>query len=108
MNYVAGQKKDNYLLHVVDTRRKEKWLVDGGALLSIVPPTPSQIKNGPIGDDLRAANGSSILCYGSIDRTLSIGGIDFPFEFTVAAVSQRILGADFLANFYLALNHRDA
>ena len=108
VNYVAGQKKDNYLLHVVDTRRKEKWLVDGGALLSIVPPTPSQIKNGPIGDDLRAANGSSILCYGSIDRTLSIGGIDFPFEFTVAAVSQRILGADFLANFYLAPNHRDA
>ena len=96
VNLIAGQK-DNFLLHVVDTRRNEKWLVDGGALLSIVPPTPSQLKDGPIGDELRAANGSSIPCYGSIDRTLSIGGTDYPF-----------LGADFLANFYLAPNHRDA
>ena len=108
MNNVTGQNRDNFLLHVIDTRRNEKWLVDGGALLSIVPPTPWQLKQGPVGDDLRAANGSKIPCYGTIYRTLSIGGKEFPFEFTVAAVSQRILGADFLANFYLAPNHRDA
>ena len=106
---VAGQNgRDNFLLHVLDNRRNEKWLVDGGALLSIVPPTPYQLKKGPIGSDLRAANGSSIPCYGSIFRTLSIGGKDFPFEFTVEAVSQNIIGADFLADFYLAPNHRDA
>ena len=108
MNSVAGQTKNNFLLHVTDTRRNEKWLLDGGALLSIIPPTPDHLMHGPIGDNLRAANGSTIPCYGTIDRTLSIGGIDFPFEFTVAAVSQRIIGADFLANFYLAPNHRDA
>ena len=109
MNNVAGQSKDsNYLLHVTDSRRNEKWLVDGGALLSIVPPTAHQMALGPTGDQLRAANGSPISCYGSVFRTLSIGGENFPFEFTVAAVSQRILGADFLANFYLAPNHRDA
>ena len=33
--------------------------------------------------------------------------MDFPYEFTVAAVFQRIIGAEFLANFYLAPNHRN-
>ena len=108
MNSVAGPENDNFLLHVLDTRRNEKWVVDGGTIISIVPPTARQLKGGPVGEDLRAANGSRIPTYGSIDRTLSIGGKDFPFEFTIAAVSQRILGADFLANFYLAPNHRDA
>ena len=109
MNSVAGPKaKENFLLHVIDTRRNEKYLVDGGALMSIIPPTPTQLKHGPSGEELRAANGSKIACYGTVDRTLSIGGIDFPYEFTVADVSQRIIGADFLANFYLAPNHRDA
>ena len=108
VNSVAGPDSDNYLLHVLDTRRNEKWLVDGGAIISIVPPTARQLKAGPVGESLRAANGSIIPCYGVICRTLSIGGKDFPYEFTVAAVSQRILGADFLANFYLAPNHRDA
>ena len=109
VNHVAGpNERDNFLLHVVDTRRHEKWLVDGGAIISIVPPTAHQLKSGPTGEELRAANGTSIPCYGSICRTLSIGGKDFPFEFTVAAVKQRILGADFLANFHLAPNHRDA
>ena len=73
-----------------------------------MPPIPFQIKRGPIRDDLRATNGTSITCYGTIYRTLAIGGCDFPFKFTVAAVSQRFLGANFLANFYLAPNHRDA
>ena len=108
MNSVAGQINDNFLLHVTDTHRDEQWLVDGGAIMSIVPPTPRQLKTGPVGEDLRAANGTRIPCYGSIARTLSIGGKDFPFEFTVAAVSQHILGADFLVQFYLAPNHRDA
>ena len=105
---MAGPDKENFLLHVIDSRRKEKWLVDGGAIISIVPPSPHHLKTGPFGEELRAANGSRIPCYGTIFRTLSIGGKDFPFEFTVAAVSQRIIGADFLANFHLAPNHRDA
>ena len=109
MNHVAGQKdKENFLLHVIDSRLNEKWLVDGGAILSIIPPSPHHLEDGPIGEQLRAANGSNIACYGTTYRTLSIEGKDYPFEFTVAAVSQRILGADFLAQFYLAPNHRDA
>ena len=109
VNHVAGQKdKENFLLHVIDNRLNDQWLVDGGAILSIIPPSAHHLKDGPVGEQLRAANGSTIACYGTENRTLSIDGKDFPFEFTVAAVSQKILGADFLAQFYLAPNHRDA
>ena len=108
VNIVVGQNDENFLLHVIDSRTDEKWLVDGGALLSIIPPTSQQLRQGPNGVELRAANGSKIPCYGSVYRTITIGEQDFSFDLTVAAVSQRILGADSLANFYLAPNHRDA
>ena len=107
VNAVAGQS-DSFLLHVLDTRRQEQWLVDGGALLSIIPPTRQQRRLGPSGSQLRAANGTEIRCFGSITRTITIGQTDFEFEFTVADVKNRIIGADFLAHFYLAPNHRDA
>ena len=107
VNYVVGEK-NSFLLHVNDTRRDEKWLVDGGALLSILPPTPQQRRRGPSGGQLRAANGTDIKCYGTVNRTITLGETDFTFDFTIADVKNRILGADFLAEFYLAPNHRDA
>ena len=108
MNSVAGQKSNNYLLHVIDTRRNQKWLVDGGALLSILPPTPQQRLKGPVGTKLKAANGTDIACFGKQEQTITIGHQSFTFTFTIADVQQRILGADFLADYYLAPNHRDA
>ena len=105
MNAVSGQKGS--LLHVVDSREQKKWLVDGGALLSIIPPTQEQRSSGPNGTRLQAANGTNIDCYGTVHKTLVIGERSFSFDFVVADVSQRILGADFLASFYLAPNHRD-
>ena len=108
VNNVAGQDSDSYLLFVTDIERNEKWLVDGGALLSIVPPTPQQRLKGPNDIKLKAANGSDILCFGSLQRTITIGTTVFPFEFIIADVQTRILGADFLAKNALAPNHRDA
>ena len=105
MNAVSGQKGS--LLHINDSRTNEKWLVDGGALLSIIPPTPQQRNSGPNGTQLKAANGTKIDCFGTITKTITIGERSFTFEFIIANVSQRILGADFLAAFYLAPNHRD-
>ena len=106
VNAVSGQQGS--LLHVRDTRENRNWLVDGGALLSIVPPTREQRRQGPNDNVLQAANGSKIPCFGDVDKILTIGGRDFAFNFTVAEVSQPILGADFLAEFYLAPNHRDS
>ena len=105
MNAATGQ--NGHLLHVKDENEGHRWLVDGGALLSIVPPTTSQRRSGPNGTQLCAANGTKIECYGKVRKTLLIGSRSFEFEFVIANVRQRILGADFLASFYLAPNHRD-
>ena len=105
MNAATGQ--NGFLLHVTDKNEGNKWLVDGGALLSIIPPTKSQRRLGPNGTQLCAANGTKIDCYGKIRKTLLIGNRSFDFEFVIANVRQRIIGADFLASFYLAPNHRD-
>ena len=95
------------LLYVHDAHNNIKWLVDSGALYSIIPPTLSQRAQGPQGDGLRAANGSNINCYGSVFKTLSIGSKNYQYEFIVADVKNHIIGADFLAHFYLAPNQRD-
>ena len=108
MNNVGGQNVDCFLLLVTDAIRDEKFLVDGGALLSILPPTPQQKLKGPNDVKLKAANGSDIACYGSVERTIKIGTTVFNFEFIIADVQTRILGADFLAKNALAPNHRDA
>ena len=104
VNAVAGE--NGFLIHVSDSKHR-KWLVDGGALVSIVPPTPSQKVQGPRGAALTAANGSPITCYGTVEEEVVIEGRSYLFEFVVADVQQRILGADFLAAFALAPNHRD-
>ena len=106
VNAVAGQ--NGFLLHVTDKLTNTKWLVDGGAVVSIIPPTAAQRSRGPNGVGLRAANGTSIHCYGESSQTIQIGDQQFTYSFTVADVKQRIIGADFLAEFYLAPNHRDA
>lgn len=105
VNAVSGQTGN--LLHVWDTKTKRRYLVDGGALLSILPPTSAQRVAGPNGTQLKAANGTIIKCYGTSKETVTIGNQAFLFEFTIADVKQPILGADFLANFSLAPNHRD-
>ena len=95
------------LIHVFDSVDQRKWLVDGGALLSIIPPTQSQKAKGPDGTVLRAANGTKIACYGNVRKIVTLGDRTFEFDFMVADVQQSILGADFLSEFYLAPNHRD-
>ena len=77
-------------------------------MLSIIPPTPQQRLQGPNETKLKAANGTDISCYGTTQRTITIGQQDFSFEFVIADIQSRILGADFLATNYLAPNHRDA
>ena len=104
MNAVAGE--EGHLIHVIDDKHR-KWLVDGGALVSLIPPTPSQKASSTKGPALSAANGSSISCYGTIEEEIVIEGRAYRFEFVIADVQQRILGADFLAAFFLAPNHRD-
>ena len=105
MNAVSGQKGE--LLFVHDSRNNIKWLIDSGALYSIVPPTLAQRAKGPQANHLQAANGSSISCYGYVEKTITFGSKTYQFDFVVADVKHHIIGADFLAEHYLAPNQRD-
>ena len=103
----TSDQSHNDLLYVIDTVTKRKWLVDGGAVLSIIPPTLAQRTAGPISTKLQAANGTQIPCYGVTEMKVSLADRQVDFQFTIADVKQSILGADFLAHSYLAPNHRD-
>ena len=104
MNAISGNVGN--LIHVVDAAER-KWLVDGGALVSLLPPTAAQRLIGKSTETLSAANGSSIATYGSVEHNVVLGNCLFPYTFIIADVQQPILGADFLAAFSLAPNHRD-
>ena len=100
-------KVKNNLLYVHDASTKVKWLIDGGAVLSIVPPTLAQRLQGPVSTQLQAANGTKIPCYGVRNMQIHLADRRILFPITIADVKQPILGADFLTHAYLAPNHRD-
>ena len=97
----------NDLLYVHDARSKQRWLIDGGAALSITPPTDAQRLAGPTSEKLRAANGTNIDCFGRVSQQVSLGDRIYQHELVIADVTQPILGSDFLTSSYLAPNHRD-
>ena len=105
----AGGKKEKGKgdLLIRDPRTKYKWLIDGWALLSILPPLPSQGKTSPNGTTLLAANGTAIPCYGKQEPLVTLGNMVFPLDFIIPDLTQPIISADFLAHFYLAPNHQD-
>ena len=107
MNAATSPNNPNRLLFVHDAKTRTRWLVDGGAVLSIIPPTPVQRRRGPTATKLQAANGTQIKCYGSRLMTINLADRTVKFPITIADVSQPILGSDFLAHSYLAPNHRD-
>ena len=103
----VGSNDRNKLLHVIDSNTGWKWLIDGGAVISILPASSSDKSRGSTGACLQAANGTPIQTYGKTYLPIVIAGRTFHHECIVADVKSRILGADFLADNYLAPNHRD-
>ena len=99
--------KVGVLLRVTDSTSGDKWLVDSGAMISIIPATNEIKQRGPTGAQLKAANGTPIETYGRCTHTINLSGRKFPYEFIVANVQHNIIGADFLSDFYLAPNQRD-
>ena len=107
MNAAAAPLEKNNLLFVHNAKSSNRWLIDGGASLSIVPPTTTQRANGPTESVLQAANGSKIKCYGRTQEEVNLGDRTYICDLVIADVTQPILGSDFLASSYLAPNHRD-
>ena len=49
----------------ITDKSSRRFLVDTGAQISVIPATPFDKNAGPSGPPLQAANGTSILTYGS-------------------------------------------
>lgn len=90
----AGQK--HHLLYIWDRHSGRRFLVDTGAEVSVLPPSSSDTRSSKNGPPLTAANGSNIRTYGVRTIPLNFNSWRFKWIFTIADVSQPLLGADFL------------
>ena len=75
--------------------------MDTGSAYSILPFTSSAQPTGPA---LNATSGASIKAWGRSHVVLSAGGQCFSWRFLQAEVAFPIIGADFLANFKMAVD----
>jgi hypothetical protein len=82
------------LVYLQDTDSKQKFLVDTGASVSVLPHTSRAPSSGT---PLIGADGKSIPSWGTVKKTLTFGLHTFLCSFILAAVSKPILGMDFLA-----------
>ncbi|BHF77688.1 hypothetical protein SprV_0602079700 [Sparganum proliferum] len=95
--------------YVSDNTSGRHFLVDTGAQISVIPPTPADRRCPNHGLHLQAANCSPIPTFGSLSLTLSIGlRRSLTWTFVIADVPHGILGSDFLAEFDLLVDCRRA
>ena len=94
------------LLYIWDCKSNRRFLVDSGAEVSVVPATASDRRSGPVGPVLTGANGSTIQTYGSRTLPLEFNSRHYKWPFTIADVSQPLLGADFLRAYSLLIDVR--
>ncbi|BHF86038.1 hypothetical protein SprV_ctg2602921700 [Sparganum proliferum] len=93
--------------YVSDNTSGRHFLVDTGAQISVIPPTPADRRCPNHGLYLQAVNSSPITTFGFRSLSLDIGLRRlFPWIFVVADVPTAILGADFLAAFDLLVDCR--
>jgi hypothetical protein len=84
------------LIFLTDKLTNDRYLVDTGATLSIVPCHQNSSPSGPL---LKGADGQPIPSWGFIQKTVQFQGILFTSTFLQAAVAGPILGIDFLRKF---------
>nr|VZI46490.1 unnamed protein product [Spirometra erinaceieuropaei] len=98
-----------HTFYVCDTRSGRRFLVDTGAQLSVIPPTPADRRCPNPGLFLQAVNISPITTFGTCSLSLDIGLRRlFPWVFVVVDIPCAILGADFLAAFDLLVDCRQS
>ena len=91
------------LVLLVDQSTGDKFLVDTGAVFSVIPFSSPDPTSGP---KITTADASPIPCWGWHQRRLKAGGVWYPWKFLRAKVAFPILGADFLAAFDLLVDVR--
>jgi len=89
------------LFYLTDTISGRRFLVDTGAACSILPHHSNQP---PANLKLVAADGRKIPTWGKKMCKINFNKADFSYTFVLAAVSQPILGIDFLKQFKLCVD----
>ncbi|BHF81015.1 hypothetical protein SprV_0702414400 [Sparganum proliferum] len=103
----SGSPSSGRTFYVRDKVTRRRFLVDTGAQISVVPPTPVDRRCPSPGLHLQAANCSPISTFGSRSLTLNIGLRRlFSWIFVIADVPHSILGSDFLVEFDLRVDCR--
>ena len=94
------------LFHITDRHSGLRFLIDTGAQVSVIPPSPAD-RNTPSTLTLQAVNNTRIRTYGTRSLSLNLGlRRTFRWVFVVADVANPILGADFLQHFSLVVDLR--
>ena len=92
----AGQTPSR-LLFLMEANSGRRFLIDTGAEVSVIPPSPTERKHKQDCLGLRAVNGSSITTFGTRSLTLDLGlRRVFRWIFVIADTHMPIIGADFL------------
>ncbi|GFU49691.1 transposon Tf2-9 polyprotein [Trichonephila clavipes] len=91
-------------LFLLDRKSGQKFLIDSGSEICVIPPSPTMNKS-PQSNFLFAANNTKIPAYGMVRKELNLG-LRRPLirTFIIAYVSSPIIGADFLKHFNLLID----
>jgi hypothetical protein len=87
---------DAALISLTNELTNDRFLVDTGATVCIVPCSSNNSPSGPL---LKRANGKPIPSWGFITITFQIQGKMFTSSFLQASVAGPTLGIDFLGKF---------
>ncbi|GFX18785.1 hypothetical protein TNCV_3019421 [Trichonephila clavipes] len=92
-------------LFLLDRKSGQKFLIDSGSEICVIPPSPTMNKPPQSNFSLFAANKTKIPAYGMVRKELNLG-LKRPFiwTFIIADVSSPIIGADFLKHFNLLID----
>ena len=96
-----GAVAPGQLVHLVDEKTGDKFLVDTGAAFSVFPHHATTPSSGPA---LRGPSGQSIPCWGEKQLSLVFSGRMFKWSFLLAGVDFPIIGIDFLRAFRLTVD----
>lgn len=99
----ASKKPSRLFLH--DRKTGQKFLIDSGSEISVLPPSFKDKNRSCENFSLFAANNTRIPAYGFVHRQLDLGlRKSFPWTFVIADVTCPIIGADFLKHFNLLVD----
>ncbi|GFS64945.1 hypothetical protein TNCV_1584401 [Trichonephila clavipes] len=92
-------------LFLLDRKSGQKFLIDSGKEICVIPPSPTMNKSPQSNFSLFAANNTKIPAYGMVRKELNLGlRRPFIWTFIIADVSSPIIGADFLKHFNLLID----